>query len=110
MAPRHTQGFGGAACLATEHPLCQQTKAWLVYFPARCLRRHPPNSIPSGFRVDTLSPHLCLNSGMNLKQPAQHRRGLGDLFWPRELGPPSGVGAVRAVEVAPSDGVSGCRM
>ena len=63
MAPRHTQGCGGAAFLATALPSCptnQDLVCWLI-LPTPCLRRHPTLFL-FGFRADALNSHFFQNS------------------------------------------------
>ena len=65
MAPRHTQGCGGAACLATALFLVQQTKNWCVgfSFPPPAYAGIHPTLYLFGFRANALNSHsplLCL--------------------------------------------------
>ena len=50
-----------------------RTIAFIIILPTLCLRRHPPNLIPFGFRVESLNSHFSFIS------PARRRRleGLG---------------------------------
>ena len=59
MAPRHTQGCGGAACLATALFLVQQTKNWCVgfSFPPPAYAGIHPTLYLFGFRADALNSH-----------------------------------------------------
>ena len=60
MAPRHTQGCGGAAYLATAHLSSQQTKNWCVglIFPPPAYAGIRPTLFLFGFRADGLNSHL----------------------------------------------------
>ena len=59
MAPRHTQGCGGAACLATALFLVPQTKNWCAgfSFPPPAYAGIHPTLYLFGFQANALNSH-----------------------------------------------------
>ena len=96
MAPRHTQGCGGAAYHATAHLSCATTKNWCVgfSFPPPAYAGIHPTLYLFGFRADALNSHsslICLASIQGLVSSASipfqdlPERLWAFLSWPSEL-------------------------